>query len=685
MTRRMFQSLLIANRGEIACRIIRTARAQGLRCIAVYSDADAGAPHVRLADQAVRIGPGPSAQSYLSIPSILAAAKEAGAEAIHPGYGFLSENTDFARAVVDAGLVFIGPPPEAIEAMGDKAAAKRAMIAAGVPCVPGYEDADQSDATLIAAAARIGYPIMVKASAGGGGRGMRFVANAEALPDALASARDEARNAFGSDTLILERAIVRPRHVEIQIFADSHGHCLHLGERDCSVQRRHQKVLEEVPCPVLTSVQRDAMGAAAIAAALAVGYVGAGTVEFLLDASGAFYFLEMNTRLQVEHPVTEMVTGLDLVALQFSVARGEALPFSQADVRLSGHAIEARLYAEDPAADFLPATGRIDLWHAADGEGVRIESGVTSGQTIPPFYDAMFAKVIAWGETREIARARLIAALKGTAAFGPPTNADFLIALLSQPAFVMGEATTALIAEAYPQGFPAAPLRTEALAVAVALLLRCAAEAAQHASLLPDTALIGFASAAPLATPVDLRFGEAIHRLSATPLGHDGWRVSEATWHHLVRVEAANGPEVIVTIDGRRQTVLANVTTTGIALVFGAERFSLTRHCPWLTPTTTAGSGRISAPMPGLVVSVAVEVGAQVAKGQCLAVLEAMKMQHQICAEVTGRLNVCRVEPGQQLTAGAPMFEIEEAAECTAEPTEMAILANVSVREHPDG
>ncbi|MCG8443265.1 MAG: ATP-grasp domain-containing protein, partial [Caulobacterales bacterium] len=440
-----FDTLLIANRGEIACRVMRTARAMGLRTVAVYSDADAAAPHVQLADAAVNIGPPPAGESYLRADTIIDAAKRAGAGAIHTGYGFLSENAAFAQAVEEAGLIFIGPPVGAIEVMGDKARAKRAMIAAGVPCAPGYQGEDQSDETLLREAKAIGFPLMVKAAAGGGGRGMRLVHAEAALADAIGLARSEAENAFGSGALIIEKAIIQPRHVELQVFADAHGTVLHLGERDCSVQRRHQKVVEEAPCPVMTPALRAAMGEAAVDAARAVDYRGAGTVEFLLDRECGFHFLEMNTRLQVEHPVTEAVTGLDLVALQIAVARGEPLGLSQDDVALAGHAIEVRLYAEDPDADFLPSTGPILLWRPPSGAGVRVDAGVETGGEISPFYDPMVAKIIASGPTREDARKRLVRALEGAALFGPKTNRDFLLDALRQDAFVKGEATTAFI------------------------------------------------------------------------------------------------------------------------------------------------------------------------------------------------------------------------------------------------
>ena len=394
-----FRSVLIANRGEIACRIIRAARAEGLRSIAVYSDADANAPHVRLADAAVRIGPSAPAQSYLSIGALIDAAKATGAEALHPGYGFLAENADLAEASAAAGLVFVGPPPAAIRAMGDKSAAKTRMEAAGVPCAPGYHGDDQSAARFATEAARIGYPVMVKATAGGGGRGMRIVREPEALEAAYAAARSEAENAFGDGRLLIERALLAARHVEVQVFGDAEGAIVHLGERDCSIQRRHQKVIEEAPSPAVSAELRAAMGAAAVRAASAVGYVGAGTVEFLLDGDGRFYFLEMNTRIQVEHPVTECVTGIDLVRLQFQVAQGRPLPFAQSQIALRGHAIEARLYAEDPAADFLPSIGTLAAWRPAKGEGVRIDAGVETGSAVTPFYDSMLGKIIAFGET----------------------------------------------------------------------------------------------------------------------------------------------------------------------------------------------------------------------------------------------------------------------------------------------
>ena len=405
-----FTKILIANRGEIACRIQRTAQTLGYRTVAVFSDADAQALHVQMADEAVHIGPAPVNQSYLNIPAILDAARRTGADAIHPGYGFLSENAGFAQACLDAGLTFIGPSVAAIELMGSKRQSKLAMLDAGVPCIAGYQGNAQDDATLQQEANRIGYPLMIKASAGGGGRGMRLVHDGSQLLDQLRTARSEALNAFGSDELILEQALIDPRHVEIQLFGDSHSNLIYLGERDCSIQRRHQKVIEEAPCPVMTPALRQAMGEAALKAGRAVNYVGAGTVEFLLDRNGHFYFLEMNTRLQVEHPVTELITGLDLVELQLNIAAGEPLPLQQADVTLTGHAMEVRLYAEDPAQGFLPQTGDVLRWEPA--ARVRIDHGVLEGQRISPFYDAMLGKIIAHGATREEARRKLLRAVQ---------------------------------------------------------------------------------------------------------------------------------------------------------------------------------------------------------------------------------------------------------------------------------
>ncbi|MDP6342768.1 MAG: acetyl-CoA carboxylase biotin carboxylase subunit, partial [Alphaproteobacteria bacterium] len=561
---RTFNSILIANRGEIAVRVIRTAQALGYRAIAVYSEADARAPHVRMADDAVLIGPAPVADSYLDMDRILQAARETGAEAIHPGYGFLAENAQFARACAEAGLVFIGPGAEAIDLMGNKAEAKRRMIEADVPCVPGYQGEDQSDAAMAKAAEGIGYPLMVKAAAGGGGRGMRLVASADGLADALATARSEALNAFGSDELILEKAISRPRHVELQVFADGHGTVIHLGERDCSVQRRHQKVVEEAPCPVMSEDLRARMGAAAVEAARSIDYRGAGTVEFLLDGDGEFYFLEMNTRLQVEHPVTEMITGLDLVALQIRVAEGRPLDLSQEDVRLNGHAIEVRLYAEDPAQDFLPVTGGIDLWRPAGGDGVRIDAGIDTGLEISPFYDPMVAKVIAWGESRETARHRLINALKETAFFGSTSNQSFLIDVLRRDTFARGEATTAFIGEEFSADdlAPTTPTVQQA-AMAAVVQFQVERQQAFENSLNVSPALLDWSSGGHLVTHYVYTSGDDEMDLKVTPQGGERYVVQHGDDEVHIEVLQRGEHTVRLAIDGRRRRVLYSAPSAG--------------------------------------------------------------------------------------------------------------------------
>ena len=440
-----FEKVLVANRGEIACRVLQSARSLGYRTVAVFSEADAGARHVQLADEAVCIGPATAAESYLNVPALLDACRRSGADAVHPGYGFLSENADFAAACAEAGVTFIGPPAEAIRLMGSKRLSKIAMQEAGVPCVPGYQGEDQSDDTLIKEAEAVGLPLMIKASAGGGGRGMRVVTEPQQIAAQLKSARQEAKSSFGNDELILERAVINPRHVEIQVFGDHHGNVIHLGERDCSVQRRHQKVVEEAPSPVVDEDLRRRMGEAAVNAAKACDYVGAGTVEFLLGADGEFYFLEMNTRLQVEHPVTELVTGQDLVAWQLRVASGEPLPLTQEQVRLTGHAMEVRLYAEDPAQGYLPQTGPVLSWRPASGEGVRIDHGLVDGAEVGSHYDPMLAKIIAFGASRDEARRRLIRAVEDTVLMGLDDNRRFLAAILRHPEFAAGDATTAFI------------------------------------------------------------------------------------------------------------------------------------------------------------------------------------------------------------------------------------------------
>ncbi|WP_412553110.1 acetyl/propionyl/methylcrotonyl-CoA carboxylase subunit alpha [Shimia sp. MIT1388] len=648
---RKFDTLLIANRGEIACRIIRTARDLGLRAVAVYSDADADALHVSMADEAHRIGPASAADSYLNVDAILAAAKASGAGAIHPGYGFLSENADFARAVERAGLVFVGPSAEAIEIMGDKAIAKAHMLDAGVPCVPGYQGDDQADATLLAHARNIGVPLMVKAAAGGGGKGMRLVSKLDDLPEALTLARAEASAAFGNDTLILERAVQNARHIEVQVFADHAGNTIALGERDCSVQRRHQKVIEEAPAPGMTQTLRKRMERAAIAAAQSVDYVGAGTVEFLLDENGEdFYFLEMNTRLQVEHPVTEMVTGLDLVALQITVAQGKPLPVSQEDVTLTGHAIEVRLYAEAPGNGFLPSIGKIYKFEMDNN--IRIDTGVRSGDEVSPHYDPMLAKLIAHGDTRDEALRALTQALDNTAVLGVTTNLPFLRDLLDHAEVQNGTATTSFLDDTYPEGPPSPELKPQTVALAAALLLRSENAVAQAQSLLRDTSLAGFSSDGGLPIPLDLSLDGDLHKLTAAGVGTDHITVSGDGWSHT----SSND----LRFDGHRTTAHhAPDGMGGLYLQAAGHHLHVTRAQPWAT-TDAAANGALTAPMPGLLVALNVAAGDTVKKGDTLAVLEAMKMQHQLTAAADGVVAALHVAAGQQLSKGALILTMED-------------------------
>ena len=582
----------------------------GYRTVAVYSDADKEAPHVAFADEAVRIGPPPVGESYLNIDRVLEAAHKSGADAIHPGYGFLSENDAFAAACEKAGLVFIGPPPAAIAAMGNKAAAKRRMIDAGVPCVPGYQGADQSNATLAKEARKIGLPVMVKAAAGGGGRGMRLVERDGDLLEAIRTARAEAESAFGSGELILEKAVIDARHIEIQVFADAHGNVLHLGERDCSVQRRHQKVIEEAPSPAVDADLRKRMGAAAVATAKAIDYRGAGTVEFLLAGDGAFYFLEMNTRLQVEHPVTEAITGLDLVEWQLRVARGEPLALTQQQVKFSGHAIEVRLYAEDAYAGFLPQTGRIDVWRPASGPGVRIDHGMKDGLAISPFYDPMIAKVIAHGATREEARTRLIRALRDTVVLGPTTNRHFLIRLLEHPEFAAGKATTAFLGK---HAFPAPEVSEHHWKLAASLLWRRSAERY-------PSALRGWRNSNPEPTPIKLAVGDAERTINVTPENAP----SDTVPFHV------DGDDIVVDLDAL------------------TVRFTDKTYAPPAT-AATGSDGKLRAPMDGRIVAIKVAPGDTVARGQTLVVLEAMKIQHQLKAVLDAKVESISVQEGQQV------------------------------------
>ena len=662
-----FNSILIANRGEIACRVIRTAKKLGYRTVAVYSDADAGAPHVKLADDAVRIGSGPVGESYLVPELILQAAASSGAESIHPGYGFLSENAAFAEAVESAGLVFIGPTREAIDVMGNKAESKRRMIEAGVPCVPGYEGHDQSDKTLIAEGLKIDLPLMVKAAAGGGGRGMRLVHDQADLANAIKLARAEAEGAFGSGELILEKAIIKPRHVEIQVFADTFGNTVHLGERDCSVQRRHQKVIEEAPCPIMTPELREKMGQSAIDAAKSVNYRGAGTVEFLLDDSGFFYFLEMNTRLQVEHPVTELITDLDLVALQISVAQGEPLDFSQADLDLEGHAIEVRLYTEDPSQDFLPASGPVDLWAPASGVGVRIDDGISTGQAISPFYDPMVAKVIGYGPTREAARLRLIGALKETVLFGTPSNKDFLIQCLEKQSFIDGAATTAFIGEEFSaDDLDAAPVSFLDSAVAATLELCLENKAHFQHSLLVSCELKNWTIASAMVSRKQYQFVDLTHDLSISPINSsaDTYHVTDtaAKQSAVIQVISMQDNKAVVLFDGVKLVAQFMQRQRGQIYCSIQGRGAFFKDLIILDGVVddAEGGGRVIAPMHGLLLEVMVSPGDNVVKGQTLAVLEAMKMHYEILAEVDGTVEEVSAVAGSQVAVDDVLIEIKE-------------------------
>ncbi len=657
-------TLLIANRGEIAVRVMRTAKAMGIRTVAVYADADANAMHVREADMAIHIGGSAVGESYLCADKVLNAARQMGADAVHPGYGFLSENAAFSEACANAGIIFVGPPNAAIDIMGDKARAKRAMLAAGVPCVPGYQDDDQSLETLTREANAIGMPVMVKAAAGGGGRGMRLVHHSEDLVSAIGLAQSEAQNAFGASELIIEKAIQRPRHVEVQIFADTHGNVVHLGERDCSIQRRHQKVVEEAPCPIMTPELRNAMGEAAVEAARAVDYVGAGTVEFLLDSDGHFYFLEMNTRLQVEHPVTESITGFDLVEWQLRVARGEYLPALQENIELFGHAIEVRLYAEDPVAGFLPSTGPVELFYVPDLPGIRVDSGVASGDAVSPFYDAMVAKIIAHGETREDARLRLLQALRGSALLGVTNNRDFLIDVLSQQVFIDGEATTAFIGDHYGDAMAATAPATQTLAAAAVIQHALDQAQADAMALSVSEELLDWSSTGDLTFTREYRVGEQAYTLRLNARGPGEYCVSVNGTIHNVIIDDIAESLVTLNIDERHEHYVYDSTAPEtIRLANAKQTLTLTDVCR-LPPERgeEAAGGAVKAPMHGLLLAIDVKAGDMVVKGQRVGVLEAMKMQHEILAGVDGSVEEISATQGAQIGAGDLILTIVEEA-----------------------
>ena len=660
----MISKLMIANRGEIACRVMRTAQDMGVRTVALYSEADAQAPHVAMADESYLLGPAPVVESYLNQDRVLEAARATGSDAVHPGYGFLSENAGFAAACQDAGLTFVGPSAHAIELMGDKAAAKRAMIDAGVPCVPGYQGEDQRDATLVTAAREIGYPLMIKAAAGGGGRGMRLVTTDNQLEAAINTARSEAVNAFGNGELIIEKAIIQPRHVEIQVFGDSHGNLVYLFERDCSVQRRHQKVIEEAPCPVMSPALRQQMGEAAVAAARAVNYEGAGTVEFLLGADNSFYFLEMNTRLQVEHPVTELVTGLDLVELQLTVAAGEPLGFNQADLALKGHAIEVRLYAEDPRQDFLPSTGQIEYWREPAGTHIRVDAGVESGGEVSPFYDPMLAKVIASGSDREEARRHLVRALGNSLLVGPANNRDFLIDALSRQAFIDGEATTAFISEEYgDDGFICSPGPEELCLAALTQTLYRKQDALQRSpGVNPE--LLNWSSGIHMTSVCLYRLGDETYTVTVHPLNESCYEVSCQDDVYEYEVISFDGHELTLRQNQLRLALqcFTDPLLQHITLATPRIEFSVTDIAAGEILAEQGGDGQVTAPMHGQLLEILVSEGEEVARGQRLAILEAMKMQHEIVAEVAGQVTAIHAQAQTQVSLDQLLIEIEPAA-----------------------
>ena len=687
----MFKKILIANRGEIACRVAATAHGMGIRTVAVYSDADANAKHVAACDEAYRLGPPPAKESYLQGDKIIAIARQCGAQAIHPGYGFLSENAEFAEACAKAGLVFIGPPPSAIRAMGLKAESKQLMEKAGVPLTPGYHGGNQDAAFLQTAAGKIGYPVLIKASAGGGGKGMRVVEKAAGFAAALASCKREAAASFGDDDVLIEKYLTRPRHIEIQVFADTHGNCVYLFERDCSVQRRHQKVLEEAPAPGMTDQRRAAMGKAAVEAAQAVGYVGAGTVEFIANQDGTFYFMEMNTRLQVEHPVTEEITGLDLVEWQLRVAYGEPLPLAQDQLAINGHAIEARIYAENPAKNFLPSIGTLHHLRMPDEDGpVRIDSGVREGDAISPYYDPMIAKLICWGETRAVALRALAGALRECEIAGVHTNVEFLVRTVESDAFASADLDTGLIernrAQLLPIDLAIAPeaLVAAAFAIASAKTLGGSGSSGTSPSGISSSGNASAGITASTVSPWDI---------------HDGWRANltarrtlalqwgEVT--HQVHIDYTRAGLVIEhagaaslvqgTVDGKKVRLTWNGASIDARVVRVREsragsaheklttfvhgrRFDLELHDPLIeSETGEEQRGGLTAPMPGKILAVLIEAGSVVEKGTPLVVMEAMKMEHTIAAPSNGRVTAILHAVGDQVAEGAALIAFEAA------------------------
>ena len=632
----MITKVLIANRGEIACRIIESVQAAGYDAVAVHSDADANALFVEFADESIGLGGNTSTETYLDMNKIIAASQASGADAIHPGYGFLSENAEFSALCKESGITFIGPSAKAIEVMGNKSEAKRLMLSSGVPCIPGYQGEAQDVVTLKSEAVSIGFPLMVKAAAGGGGRGIRLVESADALESAIDAARTEAQNAFGNAELILEKALVDARHIEIQVAADQHGNVVHLYERDCSAQRRHQKVIEEAPSPFMTEELRYEMGTAAVNAAKAVNYEGVGTVEFLVDGDRNFYFLEMNTRLQVEHPVTEMITEVDLVDWQLQIASGKPLPLQQDEIGIDGHAIEVRIYAEDPARDFMPQTGKLRIFEPSTEEGVRIDHGIYSGSVVSPYYDSMLAKLIAWGKDREEARRRLIRALKQTRVLGLTTNKTFLIQLLSEEQFASGQATTSFINEAVLKRANPGVNKTD-LALATVLVNQSRNE------------LGGWSNSAPLLRTETFMIDELTHtvKILQTEAGYDVYIEDEVV---QIGEVVCYEDEFTYTMDGVTRTAAFSIDADDISIDLGQRvlNFTRTTYKP-VVAEGEAGSGLIKASTEGLVVDVLVKPGDAVNQGDTLVIVEAMKMEHRHLADGAGKVVSVNVEKGQQV------------------------------------
>ena len=658
--KRHFEKVLVANRGEIARRVMRTLREMGIASVAVYSDADAAAPHVGDADEAVRIGPAPSRESYLAIDRIVEAARSVGADAVHPGYGFLAENAEFADRCTEAGLVFIGPTAEAIRKMGSKIEAKAIMAAAGVPVIPGCSGEGLSDDALAGEARKIGFPVLIKASAGGGGKGMRIAGDEGELSQALATARREASSAFGDDTLLLERYFEAPRHIEVQIFGDAKGRVIHLGERECSVQRRYQKIIEEAPSVAVNEELRGRLGAAAVAAGEAIGYQGAGTVEFIMDQSGDFYFLEVNTRLQVEHPVTEEITGLDLVRLQVEIAEGAPLPRAAEETSIQGHAIEARLYAEDPASDFLPQTGRVALWETPQLPGLRYDSGLEAGTEVGPHYDPMLAKIIAHGATRDDAIRRLVHGLRDLGVGGIATNREFLVAVLSHPAFAAGETDTHFIERNLPPEMRSAERDPAADRVhAIVATLHDHERRRRSPGPLPQSIPSGWRNNRWRPQDASYQIGTEVIEVLYTAGSPGSFEVEACGSVSRVLLVEAGEREMVIEIDGVRRRFSVAVDS-GVTYVHGSLGSAELEAIPrFATHASDDVAGSYVAPMPGAVREVRVSVGDRVEEGTVMLILEAMKMEHPITAHGAGVVTEVRVEVDQMVEPDEVLVVVE--------------------------